>query len=77
MRPARRLNHRCEIEPNFANLRELADRADVILRVSDALDEYGLGILIDGRLERRRVVRCDKLDPYPIFLEEHCASIML
>ena len=59
---------------NFANLRNLADRTDVILGVSDTLHKYGLGFLINGRLERHRVVRCDKLDPDSIFLKEHYAS---
>ena len=40
----------------FSNLRDFADRADVILGVSNGFHEYGLGFLINCRRERSRVV---------------------
>jgi len=55
----------------IAHLSYLTDRTNIIFGVSDGLYEYGLGFLINSRSEFGGVIRGDKLDRNPVFLEKH------
>jgi hypothetical protein len=56
-------------------LRDLADRTDVILGVSDALHEYSLGILINGRRECLGSSDVTNLTPIPNFLKSTAHAV--
>ena len=49
----------------------LTNWTDIILRVSNAFHVYSLGIVINSSSECCGVIRSDKLDDNPVFLEEH------
>ena len=53
----------------IAYLSYLTNWTDVVLGVSNRLNEYGLGFLIDSRVEFGGVIGGDKLDRNPVFFE--------
>ena len=60
----------------MSDLRQFWDRRDVVLRVSDRLDVYGLGTLVDSGREGLRLVIEDELDADAVFLEENLELIV-
>ena len=52
------------------HIRDLLKRRDVELRVSDTLDVYGLGLLVDRSVECGRIIRSDELDMDTVLLQQ-------
>lgn len=56
-------------------LRELRERSDVVLRVSDALDVDSLRLIVDGSGEIRGVVAVDELHGDAETLQKDCEKL--
>lgn len=58
----------------MANLGDRCNRANIVLRVPDALDIYRLRLLVDGCRESGRVVGSDELDMNVELFQKHCGE---